>query len=178
MSFAIRSARTGSAGFLQEVRSAIWSVNRNLPISDVRTVAEIYDKSMARTSFTLILLTVASGMALLLGLVGIYGVISYSIAQRTREIGIRIALGAQNGNVHRMFVQHALTLTAIGVGMGLVAAIAETRLLASLLFGVSLLDPLTYGAVAILLGVAAVIASYLPARKATNVDPIKALRAQ
>jgi predicted permease len=178
MSFAIRSARTGSAGFLGEIRNAIWSVNRNLPIADVRTVREIYDKSMARTSFTLIMLALASGMALVLGIVGIYGVISYSIAQRTREIGIRIALGAQHGTVRRMFVQHALALTAIGVAVGLVVAIAETRVLSSLLFEVNSLDPLTYGAVAVLLALAAWIASYLPARKATTVDPAEALRAQ
>ena len=178
MSFAIRSTRTGSATFLGEIRNAIWSVDHNLPIADVRTVREIYDKSMARTSFTLIMLTLASGMALVLGIVGIYGVISYSIAQRTREIGIRIALGAQHGTVRRMFVQHALALTAIGVAVGFLAAIAETRLLSSLLFEVNPLDPLTYGAVATLLVLAAWFASYLPARKATAVDPAEALRAQ
>ncbi|SPE26666.1 membrane hypothetical protein [Candidatus Sulfopaludibacter sp. SbA3] len=112
--FVVRSRRTGSAGFLKEVQQAVWSVNPNLTIANVRTVQEIYERSMARTSFTFVLLTIAAGMALLLGVVGIYGVISYSISQRTREIGIRVALGAQQRQVRGMFVRYALTLTGIG----------------------------------------------------------------
>ncbi len=178
MSFAIRSSRTGSANFLKEIRSAIWAVNRNLPIAEVRTMQEIYNKSMARTSFTLIMLALAGGVALLLGVIGIYGVISYSVAQRTREIGIRMALGAQHGSVRRLFVRHALMLTVIGVVLGLGGAMAVTRFLSSLLFGVHPLDPFTYGAGAALLISAAFIASYLPARKASAVDPVEALRAE
>jgi len=176
--FAIRSPRTGSAAFLNEVRQAVWSVNPNLPIADVRTVTEIYDRSMARTSFTLVMLTVAAGMALLLGLVGIYGVISYSVSQRTREIGIRIALGAPQQTVRQMFVRQGLLLTAIGVAFGLAGAVALTRLMTALLFEVSPLDPVTYGAVSAILLSAALLASYVPARRATSLIPMDALRAE
>jgi len=176
--FAIRTSRTGSVSFLNEVRRAVWSVNPDLPIADVRTVQEIYDRSLARTSFTLVMLTIAGGMALLLGIVGIYGVISYSVSQRTREIGIRIALGAPQQTVRKMFVREELVLTAIGVACGLVAALALTRLMASLLFEVSPLDPATYGAVAVILVAAAMVASYVPAHRATMIEPVEALRVE
>ena len=175
---AIRSPRAGTEAFLKEVRQAIWSVNPDLPLANVRTEKEIYDASMGRTSFLLVMLALASGMALLLGLVGIYGVISYSVSQRTREIGIRMALGASQQTVRQMFVRHGLLLTSMGVACGLVAALAVTRLMTALLFEVSPLDPATYGAVSALLAGAALLASYLPARRATRIDPSDALRSQ
>jgi predicted permease len=176
--FAIRSARAGSASFLKDIRQGVWSVNADIPIADVRTVKEIYDKSMARTSFTLVMLAIAGSMALLLGVVGIYGVISYSIVQRTREIGIRMALGAPQSTVRQMFVRHGVILAIIGVAFGLAAAMAEMRLMTALLFDVSPFDPATYGAVSIFLIGAAFLASYLPARRATAIDPVEALRAE
>ncbi|MFN7998823.1 MAG: ABC transporter permease [Bryobacteraceae bacterium] len=176
--FLIRTTRAGSSALLNEVRQAVWSVNPDLPIADVRTVQEVYDKSMARTAFTLVMLTVAAGMALLLGVIGIYGVISYAVSQRTREVGIRIALGAPRATVRQMFVQQGLLLTGIGVGCGLGAALALTRLMKSLLFEVSPLDPITYGAVSAVLALAALAASYIPAARATRIEPSEALRAE
>jgi predicted permease len=173
---AIRSARTGTAGLLNEVRQAVWSVNPDLPIADVRTMKETYDRSMARTAFTLVMLSIAAGMALLLGIVGIYGVISYAVSQRTREIGIRIALGAPAQSVRQMFVREGLLLTAIGVVCGLAAAAGLTRLMKALLFEVSPLDPTTYCAVSLVLAAAALLASYIPARRATTIEPVEALR--
>ncbi len=176
MAYAIRSPRTGSLSLLKEIREAVWSVNGNLPVADVQTLRQIYRQSMARTSFTLLMLALASAMALILGVIGIYGVISYSVSQRTREIGIRMALGAQQEQVKKMFVGHGLVLVAIGIAVGVSAAAGLTRLMSSLLFGVSPLDPVTFVAVALGLVVAALLASYLPARKATTVDPVQALK--
>ena len=178
MSYMIRSPRAGSAAFSAEVGRAIWSVNPNLPLAGVRTLDEIVRKSMARTSFTLVMLAIAGAMALLLGIAGIYGVISYSVSQRTREIGIRMALGAQRQAVTRMFVRYGLGLAAIGIGCGLAAAVTLTRLMASLLFEVSPIDPFTYVAVCASLTAAAVLASYVPALRATMVNPVTALRAE
>jgi predicted permease len=178
MAYMIRSSRTGSNGLVNEIGQAVWSVNPNLPLANVRTLQEIYDASLARTSFTLVMLAIAGAMALLLGVAGIYGVISYSVSQRTREIGIRIALGAQNAEVTRMFVRHGLTLAAIGIACGLAAAFVLMRVMSSLLFDVSPIDPVTYGAVALSLVAAAVIASYVPALRATMIDPVEALRAE
>ena len=178
LAFAIRSPRTGSSGFLKQVQKAIWSVNPEVPVADVHTAQEIYNKSLARTSFTLIMLAIAGAMALLLGIVGIYGVLSYSVVQRTREIGIRMALGATHGAVRRMFVGEGLILAAVGVAFGLAVAFAVTRLMSTLLFAVSPFDPLTYCAVPVLLGTAALVASYIPARRATVVDPVEALRVE
>jgi putative ABC transport system permease protein len=174
--FAIRSQRAGAANLLTQVQQAVWSVNPSLPVASVQTMQDVYDQSLARTSFTLVMLGIAGAMALVLGIVGIYGVISYAVTQRRREIGIRLALGAQQSELRRMFVRHGLALAAIGVVLGLVAATGLTRLMASLLFGVSPMDPLTYIAVAIALAAATVLASYLPARKASSVDPMEALR--
>jgi ABC-type antimicrobial peptide transport system permease subunit len=144
----------------------------------MRTLQAVYDRSLGRTSFTLVLLAIAGGMALLLGVIGIYGVISYSVSQRTREIGIRLALGAPLPEVTGMFVRHGLVLSAIGAACGLVVALVLTQLMKSLLFDVSPADPLTYLAVSVVLILAAMLASYLPARRATTVDPAEALRAE
>src|SRR5450432_2017336 len=176
VAYAIRSSRAGSESFLKEVREAVWSVNRELPLARIRTMEEVYRGSMARSSFTLVMLAIAGGMALLLGVVGIYGVISYSVSQRTRELGIRIALGAPLGGLRAMVVRHGLFLTAIGVALGLASAAALTRLMASLLFEISPVDPLTYAAVSAGL-LAAAAASYVPAHRASTVNPVEALRA-
>ena len=122
VTFAIRSDRTGTEGFLNQVRQAVWSVNASLPVASMRTMQDIYDRSMARTSFTLVMLGIAGAMALMLGIIGIYGVIAYAVSQRRREIGIRLALGAPPSELRRMFMRYALTLAGIGVAIGLVAA--------------------------------------------------------
>jgi predicted permease len=176
--FGIRSSRSGSESFLKEVREAVWSVNPNLPLARMNTLGYYYTRSMARTSFTLIMLAVAGGMALLLGVVGIYGVIACSVSQRVREIGIRMALGAQQQSVTGMFVRHGLILTGIGAAFGLVAAAIVMRLMSSLLFHVNPVDPITYAAVTLGLIFTAFIASYLPSRRAATVDPVDALRAE
>jgi len=178
VTFVIRSERAGTESFLNQVRQAVWSVNSNLPVASVRTMQEVYGESLARTSFTLVMLAIAGGMALVLGIIGIYGVISYAVSQRRREIGIRLALGAQQSELRRMFVRYGLTLAGVGVAIGLGSAVALMRLMKSLLFGISPLDPLTYAAVPVVLVAAAVLASYLPARRASAVDPMEALRAE
>ena len=178
LSVIIRTPRAGSSTLLQELKQAVWSVNPNLPLGNVRTLEAIYDRSLARTSFTLALLAIAGGMALLLGVVGIYGVISYSVSQRTREIGIRIALGAPIQDVTGMFVRHGLVLSGTGAACGLAAALVLTRLMKTLLFEVGPADPLTYLAVSAGLILAAALASYAPARKAAGVDPADTLRAE
>ena len=178
VTFVIRSDRAATESFLTEVRKTVWSVNPNLPVYFVRTLKDIYDRSMSRTSFTLVMLAIAGAMALVLGLVGIYGVISYSVSQRTREMGIRMALGAQHNQLARMFVRYGLVLAGIGIAIGLGAAIGLTRFMTSLLFKISPVDPITYLAVALALAMAVVIACYLPARRAAGVDPVQALRAE
>jgi predicted permease len=176
IAYAIRSKRAGNPTFFKEVQQAVWSVSPNLPLANVRPLVTILDDSMARTSFTLVMLGIAAGVALLLGVVGIYGVISYSASQRTREIGIRMALGAQQKDVRAMFVRQGFLLTCVGVALGIGAAIGLTRLMSALLFGISAVDPVTFGAVAIVLGAVALLASYLPARRASSVNPVEALR--
>jgi predicted permease len=176
--FIVRSERVGTPGFLAEIQRAVWSLNGNLPLGTVQTLGDAYDRSMARTSLTLVLLGITGAMALVLGLVGIYGVLSYVLAQRTREIGIRMALGAQSAQLKRLLLGHALAIVAVGVALGLGGAALLTRLMASLLFGVTALDPATYVAVAAVLIVTGALAGYLPARRATRVDPMLALRAE
>ncbi len=178
VAFIIRTPRAGSEAFLKDAREAVWSVDANLPLASVHTFDYFYKRSMARTSFTLIMLGVAGSMALLLGVVGIYGVIAYSVSQRTREIGIRMALGAQQPTVTGMFVRHGLLLTGVGVACGLIAAVLLMRLMSSLLFNVNPVDPVTYGAVSLGLVATAWLASYLPSRRAATVDPVEALRAE
>jgi predicted permease len=178
VAYVIRNPHAGSENLMKDVRAAVWAVNPNLPLADVHTVQYFYDRSLARTSFTLIMIGVAGSMALLLGVVGLYGVIAYSVSQRKREIGIRMALGAQTKVLTNMFVRHGLILTGIGVACGLVAALILMRFMASILFGVNPIDPLTYIAVSVGLAATALLASYVPSRRAAAVDPVDALRAE
>ena len=178
VTFAVHSPRAGAPEFIGEVQQAVWSVNANLPVANVRTMEDIYQESMARTSFTLVMLTIAGSMALALGLLGIYGVISYAVSQRTREIGIRLALGAQKASLRWMFVRSALALTGAGICVGLAAAALLAELMKSLLFGVRPLDPITFAAVPLVLVVAALLASYLPTARASAINPVDALKAE
>jgi predicted permease len=176
MAYAIRSKRVNSPTFFKEIQQTVWSASPNLPLANVRTVREILEESMTQTSFTLVMLGIAAGVALLLGVVGIYGVIAYAVSQRTREIGIRMALGARQEQVRTMFVRHGLWLISLGIAAGLGAAVGLTRLMTALLFGVSTVDPATYAGVSVVLGIVALLATYIPARRASSVDPVEALR--
>jgi len=176
--YAIRTPRAGSESLMKDVRQAVWSVDANLPLTDVRSQDYYYQKSISRTSFTLVMLGIAAAIALLLGIVGLYGVIAYSASQRTREIGIRIALGAQRNTITTMFVRQGLVLAGSGIACGLLLAFASTRLLRSLLFHVSPMDPITYVLACIALCGAAMLASYVPSRRTAAVNPVDALRAE
>jgi predicted permease len=178
MAYAIRTERLRDPGFLKEVQQAVWAVNPNLPLANVETLGEIYDESMAQTSFMLVILGIASGVTLLLGVVGIYGVIAYVVAQRRREVGIRMALGAAAGEVQRLFVRHGLMITTVGLVFGAISAAALSQVLGALLFNVSPLDPVAYAAGIVALGLVAVLATWIPARQATRVDPAIALRGE
>jgi len=178
MAFAVRAAGGNPQALLPAIRQAVWGVNPNLPLARVRTLSELVAGSTAQTSFTLIMLAIAAGVALFLGAVGIYGVISYVVAQRTREIGVRMAMGAERGMVTRMVLRQAGGLALVGVGVGLVAALGLTRLMTALLYGVSPVDPLTFGGVALLLALIALLASWVPAHRAASVNPTEALRAE
>jgi len=178
MAFAVRAAAGNPDALLPAVREAVWGVNPNLPLARVRTLAEIVSGSTTQTSFTLIMLAIAAGVALFLGAVGIYGVISYVVSQRTREIGVRMAMGAERADVSRMVLRQAGALAFGGVAVGLVAAVGLTRLMASLLYGVSPVDPVTFGSVAVLLSAIALVASWIPAHRAASIDPTEALRAE
>jgi predicted permease len=176
VAFAVRTDRAESPTLLKEIQQAVWAVNANLPVANVRTLDQIRAGSMAQTSFALVMLGIAAAVALLLGVVGIYGVIAYVAQQRTKEIGIRMALGAASQDVSRLFVRHGIVLAGIGIFCGMGAAALMTRAMSALLFGVSAYDPLTYAAVAVALGATALLASYLPARRASRIDPADALR--
>ena len=178
LAYAVRSSRLRSPEFLREVQQAVWAVNPNVPLARVATLDELYRRSMAQTSFALVILGIAASVALLLGVVGIYGVVAYVVSQRRREIGIRMAIGATSGDVQGLFVRRGLQLTAVGLGVGVVASAAVMRVLSSLLFGVSPFDPLTYAAVVAALGTVALLATWLPARRAALVEPSLALRSE
>ena len=176
--FMVRSERAGTESLVREIEQAVWSVDPTLPVFLVRTLGDLYAASLARTSFTLVLLAIAGAMALALGVIGIYGVIAYVVSQRGREIGIRLALGARAAALEGMFVRQGVRLALVGVAIGLVAAVALTRVMASLLFGVAPLDPLTYAAALAVILAAAALASYVPARRAAMIDPMETLRAE
>jgi len=173
---AVRTSRPPAA-LMREVERAVWDVNPNLPLANQSDLGAILDRSMARSAFAMFMLSIAAAVALLLGLVGIYGVVSFIVTERTQEIGLRIALGADPARVRRMVIGEATVVAAIGIGIGLVAAAGLTRAMTGILHGVRPLDPITYGGVAIVLTLVAIAASWLPARRAANLDPIRALRA-
>ncbi len=178
MTFAVRTSRSTALSLLPELREAVRVVNPNLALARERTLDDILAQSpfMARTSYILVMLTIAAAVALALGVVGIYGVISYVVSQRTREIGVRMALGANHRDVRRMVLRQGMILAGIGVVVGLVAAMGLTRLMASLLYGVEATDPVTFGVVAAMLVAVALVASYLPAVRASRTDPLEAIR--
>ena len=174
----VRSERVGAPGFIDELARAIRTVNPDVPLGSMQTLGDVYRVSMARTSLTLVLLAITASMALTLGLVGIYGVIAYTLARRAREFGIRMALGARVGTLERMVLTQVLALVAIGVALGLGGAAALSRLMRALLFGVGALDPVTYAAVAAGIVGTAVAAAYLAARRVSRIDAAQALRAE
>ena len=174
----IRTDRAGTAGLLAEVRDVVRAIGSDLALADVRTLDLVYDHSLARTSFTLVMLAIAGTMALLLGISGLYGVIAYAVSQRRREIGVRLALGASPGEIRRLFLRRGLMVSGSGLVIGVAAALGMTRLLRSLLFGTSPADPLAFTATSVVMATAAVLASYLPARAAAAVDPVETLRAE
>jgi predicted permease len=176
VTFVVHSDRAGTESLRNEIQRAVWEVDGSLPVASMRTLGEIYSRSMARTSFTLVMLAIAGAMALALSLIGIYGVISYAVSQRTREIGIRMALGAQKGGLRWMFVRSALALTGVGVVIGLGAGAVVARMLRTLLFGVGPLDPLSFATVPFILAAASALASFLPASRVAGINPVDALK--
>jgi predicted permease len=178
VTFAIRSERAGTRAFLREIATEVHAVNPNLPLAKVRTLSDVYRQSMAHTSFALVLLGIAGAMALTLAIIGVYGVLAYAVAQRRHEVGIRLALGAQPGTLKWLFVRKGLILNGVGGIIGLVLAVGLSRWIASLLFGLTPLDPLTYAASGALIAAAAIAASYIPARQAASVDPMETLRSE
>ena len=178
VAFTVRTDRAGTGALLNEIRQAVWSVNAALPVANPETMRAMVDRSMARTSFTLVMLAIAGVMAMLLGLIGIYGVIAYAVSQRTREIGIRLALGARPADVRLMFVRYGAGLCAVGIAIGIGAAAVLTPLMKSLLYGVAPVDPMTFAAVPVTLLAATLAASYLPARRVSAVDPAMCMKAE
>ena len=161
---------------LASAREQVRALDSDQPIYNIRSMNDIRAESVAPERLNLTLLSIFAGIALVLAIVGIYGVMSYSVTQRTHEIGIRMAIGAQPRDVFRMILGHGMLLTLVGIGAGLVGAFGLTRLMATMLFGVKPTDPLTFAGVAVLLTAVALIACYIPGRRATKVDPVNSLR--
>jgi putative ABC transport system permease protein len=178
VAFAVRSPRAQTEAFLKQVREAVGSVNPNLPLAHIQTLQQIYQGSMAQTAFALVILAIAASVALVLGIIGVYSVIAYTVARRRREVGIRIALGAHPAAVRGMFLRHGLLLAGSGIASGLAATAALSRLMSSLLFGVTPLDPATYAFTAAALLIAVMVATDIPARRGASVNPIETLRAE
>ena len=176
--FVVRSQLAGTQTLMKAIQQQVGTVNPNVPLANSETLGDLYSQSMARTSFTLVMLCVSGGIALLLGTVGIYGVIAYSVSKRRREIGIRMALGAQPGTVVAAFVRQTMWLTAVGIAIGLVVSSATMRFMAPLLYGVGARDPITYITITFAVVIAALLACYLPSRRAAAVDPMLALRSE
>ncbi|MFL6528267.1 MAG: ABC transporter permease [Chthoniobacterales bacterium] len=178
MSLVLRTSVSNPSALTSAIRKELSAIDPAIPLTNVKVFDEYVSRSLARPRFNALLLSIFAGTALLLTAIGIYGVMAYSVAQRTNEIGIRIALGAAKSNIFRLVVGQAMTLVAISVVIGVAGAFAATRLLSSLLFGVSANDPLTFAAIVVLISAVAFIAAWLPARRAASVDPVIALRAE
>ena len=173
-----RMATCGLASLIPAIRNAVWSIDKNLPISEVKTMDEVVQLANARPRFTFVLLAAFGGIALVLAAVGVYGVMSYVVSRRTREIGVRLALGAAPALVVRMIVREGMTVAVAGAAAGLAGAMLLTQSMASLLYGVTPRDPLTFGVVSLTLTGVALLATYLPARHAARTDPLDALRTE
>jgi ABC-type antimicrobial peptide transport system permease subunit len=178
MSYVVRSHRVGTPGFVRELQRAVWSVNPDLALARIRTLNEIQAASMSQTTFAMVMLAIAAGVALLLALVGVYGVVAYIVAERTHEIGIRMALGAQVRDVRVLFLRHGLGLALTGIASGIGAAVLVTPVMSGLLHGVGAIDPVTYIGVAMILGGVTLLATYLPARRASLVQPVISLKSR
>ena len=178
MSLVVRTNVSGPSTITAAIRKELAGIDPAIPLRSVRVFEEYISRSLARPRFNALLLSIFAGSALVLTAIGIYGVMAYSVAQRTNEIGIRIALGAAQSNIFRLVIGQAMALVAISVVVGLAGAFAATRLLNSMLFGVSAWDPVTFGVIVLLMSLVAFLAAWLPARRAANVDPIIALRAE
>jgi predicted permease len=176
VSFAVRTDRAGTAGLMDRVREAVASVSATLPIAQIRTLDDLYRRSMARTSFTLVMLGIAAIMAALLAVSGIYGVTAYAVSQRRREVGIRQALGAQPSDIQWLFLRRGLVLVGVGTAIGLGSAVSVTRLIESLIFGTSPRDPIAFAATSFVLATVAMLATYLPIRRAVASPPVETLR--
>jgi putative ABC transport system permease protein len=178
MSVAIRSATSDPTSVTSAAQNVVWSVNKDVPLANVRTMLDLIANSVQRRKFSMLLLTMFAGAAMLLAAIGLYGVMSYSVAQRTHEIGIRMALGARRPDVLALVVKQGMVLALMGIAAGAVLSLAITRLISGMLFGITATDPLTFAGVAALLGTVAFLANYLPARRASKVDPMVALRCE
>jgi predicted permease len=176
MMYVVRSSRAGSPSFIREMQQSVWSVNGSLPLAAVKTLDEIQATSIAQTSFATVMLALAASIALVLAVVGIYSVVSHMAAARTREVGIRMALGAQTGDVRRLFLRQGVTLIAVGIAIGLGGATVMSPVMSALLHGVGPNDPATYAAVSAVVAGVTLLATYLPARRASRIQPIVALR--
>jgi putative ABC transport system permease protein len=174
--FLVLRSSVDPAGLTSAVRDAVAAIDKDQPVFNVTTMQQLVDDSVSTPHITLVLLGLFSGLALILAAIGIYGVISYSVQQRTHEIGIRMALGAQRSDVLRLVVGQGIKLAAIGVVMGIAAALSLMRLMTTLLFGVGANDPITFAAAAVILFLVALAACYIPASRAIAVDPMVALR--
>jgi putative ABC transport system permease protein len=163
-------------GLASAVRGQILALNKEQPVFNVRTMEQIVAQSVAARRFSMLLLTIFALVALALASLGIYGLLSYAVSQRAREIGVRMALGAQSGDVVKLVIGQGMKLALIGVTIGLIASLALTRTMKTLLFGISATDPVTFAAIALLLTFVALLACFVPARRATTIDPLTTLR--
>jgi putative ABC transport system permease protein len=175
MTLTVRSSMSAE-NLAAAVRNEVWALDKDQPIAQVQTMESLFAKAVAPQRFQMLLVGIFAGVALLLSVVGIYGVMAYSVTQRTHEIGIRMALGAQRRDVFKLLMSQGLAEALVGILIGLAGAFALTRLMSSLLYGLSATDPLTFAGVSVLLAAVALLACYLPARRATKVDPLVALR--
>jgi predicted permease len=177
VTFAIRSSRAGTEGLRREITAKVHAVDASLPLAQVRTLRDLYRLTMARRSFALALLGIAAAMAVTLSIIGVYGILAYAVAQRRREISIRVAVGAEPWTIEALFLREGLIVMCIGGAIGLASARGLSLWMTTLLFGVKPFDPLTYGISGVVILAAALAASYVPARKAASLNPIEALRA-